>query len=99
MSANLEAMILGPLQTFTLSYFAWPPRKAGKNDKNFLTCEKNRISLLIGHTIFFTSEKNRMTNIKERRVLFSEFALGKSQYLYNNKHRATVKKLDLHFIS
>ena len=65
MSANIEAMILvkhGPLQTFTLSYFALPPRKAGKNDTNFLTCEKNRISLLIGHTIFFTSEKNRMTN-------------------------------------
>ena len=62
MSANLEAMILGkhgPLQTFTLSYFAW---QAGKNDTNFLTCEKNCISLLIGHAIFFTSEKNRMTN-------------------------------------
>ena len=41
---------------------ARPPRKAGKNDTKFLTCEKNRISLLIGHTIFFTSEKNRMTN-------------------------------------
>ena len=71
MSANLEAMILGkhsPLQTFTLSYFAWRDihsqllRKAGKNDTNFLTCEKNCISLLIGHTIFFTSEKNHMTN-------------------------------------
>ena len=37
-------------------------RKAGKTDTNFLTCEKNRIRLLIGHTIFFTSEKNRMTN-------------------------------------
>ena len=33
-----------------------------KNDTNFVTCEKNRISVLIGHTIFFTSEKNRMTN-------------------------------------
>ena len=65
MSENLEAMILGKqgtLQTFTPSYFAWPPRKAGKTDTNFLTCEKNRISLLIAHTIFFTIEKNRMTN-------------------------------------
>ena len=60
MSANLEDIILwkkGTLQTFTLNYFTWPLRKAGKTDTNFLTCEKNRISLLIGHTIFFTSEK------------------------------------------
>ena len=65
MSANLEAMTLvkeGTLQTFTLYYFAWPPRKAGKTDTNFLTSEKNRIRFLIGHTIFFNSEKNRMTN-------------------------------------
>ena len=26
------------------------------------TMQKNRIRLLIGHTIFFTSEENRMTN-------------------------------------
>ena len=61
MSVNLEAMILGEqetLQTFTLNYFARPSRKAGK----FLTCEKNRIRLLIGYTIFFTGENNRMTN-------------------------------------
>ena len=38
------------------------PRKAGEPDTNFLTCEKNRIRLLIGHTKFFTGEKNRMTN-------------------------------------
>ena len=65
MSASFEAMILvkqGTLQTFTLDYFAWSPRKAGKTDTNFLTCEKNRIRLLLGHTIIFTSEKNRMTN-------------------------------------
>ena len=28
----------------------------------FLTCEKNGIRLLIGHAIFFTGQKNRMTN-------------------------------------
>jgi len=27
--------------------------------------------------------------IKERRILFSEFALSKSQYLYNKKNFAT----------
>ena len=81
MSANLEAMILGKqetLQTFTLNYFAWPPRKAGKTDTNSL----------IGHTIFFTSENNRMTNEIafhqwETNFLFGEFSLSKSQYLYN----------------
>ena len=34
----------GTLQTFNLNYFAWPPRKAGKTDTNFLTCEKNQDS-------------------------------------------------------
>ena len=65
MSANLESRILGKqgrLQTSTLNYFALPPQKVGKIDTNFLTCEKNRIRLLIGHTIFFSSEKNPMTN-------------------------------------
>jgi len=58
MSANLEAMILvkqGALLTSTQLL-----RKAGKTDT--ITSEKNRIRLLIGHTIFFASEKNRMTN-------------------------------------
>jgi len=43
MSANLEAMILGrqvTLQTFTLNYFAWPPRKAGKTDTIFPIAKK-----------------------------------------------------------
>ena len=63
------------VQTFTPSYFAWPPRKAGKTDTNFLTCEKNRISLLIGHTIFFTSEiqgYNICTSNDNMMTLFNE---------------------------
>ena len=89
MSANLEALTLvkeETLQTFTLYYFAWPPPQAGKTDTNFLTSEKSRIRFLICHTIFFTSEKNRMTNkkidlIKERIFLFGEFKLCKFQYI------------------
>ena len=36
--------------------------KAGKLDTTFVTSEKNRISAMIGYTIFFTREKHRMTN-------------------------------------
>ena len=60
MSAYLKSMILikqGTLQTFALIYFAWPPPKTGKADTNFLTRDQSRIRLLIGHTIFFTTEK------------------------------------------
>ena len=33
-----------------------------KSDTSFFTSEKDRIGFVIGHTIFFTSEENRMTN-------------------------------------
>ena len=39
-----------------------PERRENPITANFLACEKNRIRLLISHTILFTSEKNPMTN-------------------------------------
>ena len=78
------------------------PRKAGKPDTNFLTCEKNRIRLLIGHTIFFTSNKNRMTNeiaSHQRETIFIEFVLTKSQYLYNNTEFSTSQSTRISIIS
>ena len=56
MSANLEAMILGkPAGNVTNIHSQFVHMTAPKGGKS-------RFRLLIGHTIFFTSEKNRMTN-------------------------------------
>ena len=97
MSANLEVMILGKqarLQAFTLNYFARPPRKAGKTDTNFLTCEKvvSGFWLVIRH--FSLVRKivwpMRLLLIKERLFLFSEFALTKSQYFYNKSYYCNI---------
>lgn len=61
---------------------------AVKSDTVFFTHEKNRIGLVIGHTIFFACEENRMTNRiasqKSGRFLFEAFVMCKSQYSYNN---------------
>jgi len=53
-----------------------------KTNTNLLTEEKTLIRLLIGHTIFFTSEKNRVTNEtafheKYTEIFYSSLVEGK----------------------
>lgn len=61
----------------------WPITPHGRPER------KDRTRLLIGHTIFFTSEKiarpMRLLLVKERLFLFGELALSKSQYLYKKR--------------
>ena len=55
--------------------------------------KKKRIRLLIGHTIFFTSKENRHDQwncFSSNRDYFVEFALSKSQCLYNNLYISII---------
>ena len=89
MSANLEAMTLGKhetLETFTLNYFAWPPRKGGKKTRIF-SLVKKIVSGFWWLIRYFSLVRiivwpMRLLLINERLFLFGDFALSKSQYLY-----------------